>query len=147
MACRESDGVRYVICPKLTNEVLNGLFAASWPGHVQRDFRPILAQSMAWVCGYVGAQLVGFVNLASDGERHAFLLDTTVHPDWRRRGIGTWLVGLAADAARQRGLKWLHVDFEPRLVSFYRGCGFGHTEAGLMHLGAGQGSERRRGCG
>ena len=29
---------------------------------------------------------------------------------------------------------WLHVDYEPHLLDFYRRCGFRHTEAGLMHL-------------
>ena len=70
----------------------------------------------------------------TDGGIHAFLLDTTVHPDYRRQGIATELVALVTSAARARGADWLHVDYEPHLAGFYRACGFRHTEAGLIAL-------------
>ncbi|MBN1584532.1 MAG: GNAT family N-acetyltransferase [Anaerolineae bacterium] len=124
----------YRTSPSISNKDLNVLFQASWPDHRWRDFEPILGRSLATLCAYQGERLVGFVNLAWDGGLHAFLLDTTVHPDLRRRGIGTELVRRAADVARQRGIEWLHVDFEPHLTTFYRRCGFQHTEAGLIDL-------------
>lgn len=98
-----------------------------------------LDHSLTWICAYddiqpSGPQLIGFVNVAWDGGVHAFLLDTTVHPDWQRQGIGRELVRRAAEAARERGMHWLHVDFEPHLASFYRACGFRPTEAGLICL-------------
>ena len=71
---------------------------------------------------------------AWDGGIHAFLLDTTVHPDLRRQGIATQLVKEAARIARERGAQWLHVDFEPHLRGFYHACGFRPTEAGLIRL-------------
>jgi threonine dehydrogenase-like Zn-dependent dehydrogenase len=81
-----------------------------------------------------GDQLVGFVNVATDGGAHAFLLDTTVHRDWQRRGIGRRVVTAAITEARTSGMTWLHVDYEPHLDNFYRGCGFRSTDAGLLHL-------------
>ena len=57
-----------------------------------------------------------------------------MHPEFQRRGIGRELVAHAAQVARERGIMWLHVDYEPHLEAFYRGCGFRHTEAGLMRL-------------
>jgi len=74
------------------------------------------------------------VNLAWDGGVHAFLVDVTVHPDFRRRGIGQQLVKRAVEIARERGIEWVHVDFESRLRGFYQQCGFRYTEAGLIHL-------------
>ena len=130
----------YRVRPPLTNDALNALFVVSWPDHLWRDFRPLLRHSLAYVCAYLTSSrhddivLIGFVNLAWDGGIHAFLLDTTVHPDWRRRGIGTELVRRAAQVARERGIEWLHVDCEPHLQSFYRECGFQQTAAGLMNL-------------
>lgn len=53
---------------------------------------------------------------------------------YQRRGIGRDLVLEAAALARERGAEWLHVDYEPHLDSFYRGCGFRHTAAGLLNL-------------
>lgn len=79
-------------------------------------------------------RLVGFINVATDGGVHAFLLDTTVHPNFQRQGIGTRLVTIATARARDRGMVWLHVDFEPHLAGFYRGCGFSPTGAGLLRL-------------
>lgn len=91
----------------VSNEDLNAFFAASWPDHPWSDFSPILSRSLAYICAYAGDALVGFVNLAWDGSVHAFLLDTTVHPRWRRRGIGRQLVVRACAAARERGMHWL----------------------------------------
>lgn len=115
-------------------DALNELMVASWPGASPRDWRPVLQHSLATVCAYQGESLIGFVHVAWDGGVHAFLLDPTVHPNHRRRGIGTELVRRAADAARARGCTWLHVDYELLLAPFYEACGFGPTAAGLMRL-------------
>lgn len=132
-------GVDFRVSPPVDDPALNGLFAASWPGHAPRRFGPVLARSLAYVCAYDAGRLVGFVNVAWDGDLHAFLLDTTVHPDRRRRGIGRGLAGRAADAARGAGVAWLHVDFEPHLRDFYRACGFRPTDAGLIGFEPGLG--------
>ncbi len=96
-------------------------------------------RSLVYLCAYRERWLVGFVNVAWDGGIHAFILDTTVHPEMRRRGIGRSLVMRAVADARDRNVEWLHVDFEPHLRSFYDGCGFKATEAGILHLGASAG--------
>jgi GNAT superfamily N-acetyltransferase len=129
----ESDIV-YRINPAVTNDELNSLFAGAWENHKVADFRPILERSLAFACAYNEARLIGFVNLAWDGGVHAFLLDTTVHPDFQRCGIGRRLVEKAVTVARERGLQWLHVDFEPHLQTFYDQCGFKNTRAGLLKL-------------
>ena len=125
--------VIYRICPPVDADDIDGLFAAAWSGHEPRDFGPVLRQSLVYVCAYRG-RLVGFVNVAWDGGIHGFLLDTMVHPDLRRRGIGRRLVLLAAEEAGKRGVEWLHVDFESHLRGFYEGCGFRPSEAGLLRL-------------
>src|SRR5262245_24530447 len=101
--------IQYNISLPLTNNELNLLFAASWPNHSWRDFSPVLQRSLAYVCAYDQNRLVGFVNLAWDGGVHAFILDTTVHPAMRRRGIGQALVKQAIIVAQERGIEWLHV--------------------------------------
>ena len=126
--------ISYHTSPPVDNGALNALFAAAWPAHQPADFGPILERSLAYECAYAGAALVGFVNVAWDGGRHAFLLDTTVHAAYQRRGIGRELVVRAAATARSRGADWLHVDYEPHLEAFYRGCGFAPTMAGLLRL-------------
>jgi len=118
----------------VTDPDLNALFAAAWPDHQPVQFGRILRRSLTWITAHAGDRLIGFVNVATDGGAHAFLLDTTVHPDWQRHGIGRRLVAAAADEARAAGATWLHVDYEPHLDGFYRGCGFRPTAAGLLRL-------------
>lgn len=139
MSEEQSDqtGVLYRVSPALRSDEVNDLFAAAWVHHERRDFEPVLVRSLTYVCAYLGSSLVGFVNVAWDGGAHGFLLDTTVHTDLRRRGIGRRLVLLATNEARERGIQWLHVDFEPHLRLFYEGCGFRPTEAGLLRLDSG----------
>jgi GNAT superfamily N-acetyltransferase len=126
--------VELAIRPPLTDAELNTLFAAAWRGYRVMPFGPILARSLTWIAARSDGTLVGFVNLATDGGMHAFVLDTTVHPDWQRRGIGRRLVSAAIDQARDAGLTWVHVDYEPHLDGFYRGCGFRPTPAGVLRL-------------
>ncbi|MDT0549747.1 GNAT family N-acetyltransferase [Streptomyces lonegramiae] len=120
--------------PELADEELNELFSASWPDHSPTAFAPLLARSLLWIAAHRDGRLVGFVNVVGDGGLHAFILDTTVHPDERRQGLGVRLVRAAADEAKAYGAEWLHVDYEPHLESFYGQCGFRPTAAGLMRL-------------
>jgi len=124
----------YQLNPTVTNTELNWLFAAAWDDHHETDFAPVLSRSLVYVCAYAVNELVGFVNVAWDGGVHAFLLDTTVHPAYQRRGIGVQLVQEAVVAAKAHGIHWLHVDYEPHLDTFYKQCGFQPTLAGLMRL-------------
>ena len=112
------------------------LFEAAW-GEQAPDSPPAIDRCLAYVCAYDGGRLVGFVKLAWDGGHHAFVLDTTVHPDHQRKGIGRRLVERVAEIARQSGVEWLHVDYEPALEGFYARCGFQPTLAGLMGLKTG----------
>jgi GNAT superfamily N-acetyltransferase len=113
---------------------LNALWLDAWASPTPDDFPSILSRSLAHIGAYSDGQLIGFVNVAWDGGIHAFILDTCVASRMRGKGIATRMVIEATDAARERGAKWLHVDFEPPLASFYRNCGFRPTEAGLIQL-------------
>ena len=96
----------------------------------------IRPHSLGWVSARLeDGMLVGFVNVAWDGGDHAFLIDTKVHPDHQRRGIGTELARIATRHAKEAGCEWLEVDFDEHLAPFYYdACGFVPTPAGLLHL-------------
>jgi GNAT superfamily N-acetyltransferase len=129
-----ADDVMLSVRPALTDTELDALFTAAWPRYRSTRFGPVLERSLTWIAARSADRLVGFVNVATDGGMHAFLLDTTVHPGWQRRGIGRRLVVAATEQARGCGMTWLHVDYEPHLDGFYRGCGFRPTAAGLLRL-------------
>jgi GNAT superfamily N-acetyltransferase len=128
----------YEVKGAVSNEEMNALFSIGWPSWQNApdtsDWQPVLERSLAYVLARDAGLLVGFVNVAWDGRVHAFLLDTTVHPDYRHHGVGKELVRLAAQQAREAGCEWLHVDYEPDLAPFYEACGFRPTAAGLLHL-------------
>lgn len=122
--------------PFPSNAELALLSAAAWAHHEgdEFDFQKVLGRSLCHAGAYAEDRLIGFVNVAWDGGIHAFLLDTMVHPGFQRQGIATQLVRAATEEARRRGAEWLHVDYEPHLDDFYRGCGFHPTLAGLIRL-------------
>jgi len=137
----ENSPIACSVRPSVSNEDLNRLFEEAWPSDGDsessvsgRNFEEVLRRSLTYVCAFYGEQLIGFVNLAWDGGVHAFVLDTVVHPDFQRRGIGKKLVSLAIAEAKGCDIEWIHVDFEPHLRSFYSECGFVKTEAGLIQL-------------
>jgi GNAT superfamily N-acetyltransferase len=95
----------------------------------------VLDRSLCWVTAHTEFELVAFINVAWDGGEHAFLLDTTVHPDFRRQGIGTRPVAGGVRVCRERGITWVHVDCVPELEEFYRrACAFRPSAAGILKL-------------
>jgi len=126
--------VRFPIDDEVLSELHRRAFGGS-PGAPQPWAERLERHSLAWVGAFDADDLVGFVQLCWDGGAHAFALDTVVHPDHQRRGIGRSLLRAAAAEAERAGCQWLHVDFEPHLQAFYQdACGFRHTEAGLLRL-------------
>ena len=99
-----------------------------WAARLERHSR-------SWAGAFSGGRLVGFVHAVWDGGGHEFLLDTAVAAEYRRGGVGGRLVAALVGDLRERGVEWLHVDYEPHLEGFYReACGFGPTRAGLLRL-------------
>lgn len=102
-----------------------------WPWAEQVD-----RHSLGWVTARSGTgELVGFVNVISDGFIHAWIQDVMVSESAQRQRVGVQLVHLARDQCRDAGCEWLHVDFDDEHASFYiEACGFTPASAGLMPL-------------
>ena len=94
------DAIKYKIEPELSDRDLNDLFTSAWANPAQRKFGPVLERSLTYVGAFDGSRLVGFVNVAWDGGIHGFILDTTVHRGYQRRGIGTEIMKRAGDCGR-----------------------------------------------
>lgn len=127
-------GITYAERAELRPEDLQGLFASAWAGHGKPGYDNVLARSFSWITAHDEARLVGFVNIAWDGSVHFFLLDTTVHPDYQRRGIGASLVRRAIDTCDAHG-EWLHVDSDKELLErLYFPAGFSPANAGTIRI-------------
>jgi GNAT superfamily N-acetyltransferase len=95
----------------------------------------VQTNSLGWVTARDERRLVGFVNVISDGQTHAWIQDVMVFSGSRHMGIGSQLVAVAREASKEAGCKSLHVDFEEHLGGFYfQACGFRPTTAGLINL-------------
>jgi len=91
--------------------------------------------SLGWALARDDGALAGFVNVIWDGGVHAWIQDLMVAGEHQRRGVGTALVALAREAARQAGCEWLPVDFDEEHRAFYvEACGFTPAPAGLIAL-------------
>jgi GNAT superfamily N-acetyltransferase len=123
--------------PFLSSE-LSALHADAFGGEgAERDWRAAVERhSLGWVTARRGDEhLIAFVNVAWDGAEHAFLLDTLVAAEFRRRGVAVTLVRQAVERARSAGCRWVHVDFEEHLTGLYLdACGFAPTAAGVVRL-------------
>jgi ribosomal protein S18 acetylase RimI-like enzyme len=122
--------------PEFADDDLGDLLEPDTPPADRQDYELLLSHSLAWIGAYDGMELIGYANLAWDGGVHAFLLDPTVRPDYRGRGIGTRLVREAlAAAAEHPKLEWVHVDASADLMKrFYEPAGFRPTPAGLVRV-------------
>jgi GNAT superfamily N-acetyltransferase len=124
-----------------TSDELNALHAEAFGTRVfdasEWDWATqVRDHSLGWVVARDdGGRLVGFVNVPWDGLVHAWIQDTMVAANARRRGIGSRMVAIAVEEARRAGCEWMHVDFDDDLRPFYlEACGFTPTNAGLISL-------------
>jgi len=116
---------------------VNALHAAAFEHAAASDDwqRLVEHHSLGWATARRDGTLAGFVNVVWDGLCHAWIQDLMVAGEHQRRGVGTALVALAREAARQADCDWLHVDFDDDVRSFYvDACGFAPTAAGLVPL-------------
>lgn len=126
--------ITYAERADLEAEELQDLFARAWAGAAKPGYDEVLRRSFSWISAHDEGRLVGFVNLAWDGGVHFFMLDTTVHPEYQRRGIGNTLVRRAIEACRGHG-EWLHVDSDDELMKrLYFPAGFTPANAGTVSV-------------
>jgi len=76
--------------------------------------------------------LVGFLNILSDGIGDAFLIDLMVHPDFQKKGVGSSLVKKAIIDLRSEGIKCIQVTFCSELETFFKKFGFHICKAGII---------------
>ena len=129
-------GIEFRMKPPLTEAELAPLLEEEWGEGAARGYGRALERSLTRVGAFQDGTLVGFVNVAWDGNLHAFIVDAIVRENLRGRGIGLELVRHAIAAAREAGVRWVHADYEPHLDSFWAKAGFLPTRARVLHLGS-----------
>jgi ribosomal protein S18 acetylase RimI-like enzyme len=124
----------------VTSTELNELHAEAFGHRLFTDaewdwLTQIQEHSLGWATARDDEDLVGFLNVITDGLVHAWIQDVIVARSVRHMGIGRSLVETAIVAASATDLEWLHVDFDDDLKAFcIDACGFEPSNAGLMDL-------------
>jgi ribosomal protein S18 acetylase RimI-like enzyme len=70
------------------------------------------------------ARVVGMGRVISDGVSDAYIQDVAVRAEYRRRGIGSEIIGRLVKYCMERGISWVGLVAEPGTQDFYRRLGF-----------------------
>ncbi len=127
---------RYEINPKLYAEQVGELRRmVGWDARVD-SYRRILGTTYLCVACFALDQLVGYVDVISDGVDEAYVRDLIVHPNHQHRGIGLTLLSMVKERIEQNKIKMVTLVFEPGLTEFYRKAGFHIIAGGLIDFEA-----------
>lgn len=127
---------RYTLRPELSPEQVADLrVSVGWDAALDLHQRS-LGRTYAWVGCFLGEQLIGYADVVSDGVADAYIRDLVVHPDHQREGVGSRLLLLLVETARDSGIRMISTVFEPGLAAFYRKAGFHLVSGGMIDLGA-----------
>lgn len=81
---------------------------------------------------YDGSELVGFVDVISDGIDDAFIRNLLVHPDFQKQGIALELLKIVIRKTKSDRIKTVNVLFEPELAELYSKAGFKIISGGII---------------
>lgn len=129
----ESHSLCYLENPAISAEEIAALrTAVGWTGMLEQ-YRKTVGKSYFWaVCFCQTNGPVGYVDVLSDGVLDGFVRDLMVHPQYRKRGIGSTLLNMAIRRLREDGVFAVNVLFRTDLTSFYEKAGFTVLTGGMI---------------
>jgi ribosomal protein S18 acetylase RimI-like enzyme len=124
--------LRYEYSPYLrADQVARLRELVNWDSRVEK-FKKKLGNTYLCVACFANDELIGYVDVVSDGIDDAYIRDLVVHPDYQRRGIGSKLLEMVINRVKSDGIKMINVVFEPRLTAFYKKASFVIISGGII---------------
>jgi predicted GNAT family N-acyltransferase len=127
--------LRWSAAQPLVAPVREDVFVHEQGVPVELEWDGLDAAALHAVAADSSGRPIGTARLVADGHigRMAVLLA------WRRRGVGSALLGRLVAAARERGLDTVHLDAQTHAVAFYARHGFEpqggeFMDAGIPHV-------------
>ena len=106
--------------------------SVGWGGMEAELRNPALRDYLQIAC-YDGDELVGFLDVVSNGVTDAYIQDVMVRPDYQGRGIGTELMNRAMERLKNDRIYMISVIYgEESLRPFYERFGFCTMLCGQM---------------
>ena len=106
--------------------------SVSWDGEPEQ-LKQTIGRSYFWAGCFAAGELVGYIEVISDGVDDAYIRNLIVHPEYQRKGLGLKLLELATGRIKADGIKMTNILFEPELASFYRKAGFMIISGGVIN--------------
>ena len=106
-----------------------------WDARIER-YQRILGNTYLCVACFLEDELVGYVDVVSDGVDDAYIRDLMVNPEHQHRNIGSTLIGMVIDRVKPSGIKMLSVLFEPWETDLYVQAGFNVMSGGEIDFEA-----------
>ncbi|MFO7952581.1 MAG: GNAT family N-acetyltransferase [Bacillota bacterium] len=120
----EAVQLKYLENPSIEPEAVAYLRkAVGWDQRLGQ-LRKVIGAAYLTVGCFYGDNLVGFVDVVSDGVDDALIRNLLVHPDYQGRGIALNLLKVVIERLKDNRIKTINVLFEPKLFELYRKAGF-----------------------
>lgn len=125
-------GLLYVENPELDAAVVAELRAkVGWDAR-KEQLEKILGRTYLAVACFDDNDLVGIIDVISDGIDDALIRNLVVHPEYQGKGIGHELLIKVLDRLKSNRIKTINVLFESELAEFYRKAGFRIVSGGII---------------
>jgi len=120
---------------KLNAQELNNLLSTiGWGSNPDEKLEESLKLSWGWITARNKKnELIGFVQVLSDGIKHAYILRLLVHKDHQGKGIGTLIVKELMNWLDENDLNPILIT-KPNEEAFYNKFGFSREQKGFISM-------------
>ena len=114
--------------PKQLADVRNSV---GWNGRTDCHEKA-LQNSYFYICCFNDKELIGFLDVVSNGITDSYIQDVVVKPKYQGQGIATHMMEMAIQKLKDDKIHYISVMFDEKLTEFYKKFGFQIMMAGVM---------------
>ena len=124
--------IRYEIsCSVNPKKIVDLRNSVGWNGTIDW-YEKSLKNSYFYICCFDDIELIGFLDVVSNGVTDSYIQDVIVYPEYQGQGIGTRMMEMAIKKLKENKIYAISVLFDEKLTKFYKKFGFHIMMAGQM---------------